>query len=115
MNELITSIFINFAVDGVTIPVKFLHYEGHGEPYIVWMKESMDTGFTADDELVNYVDYYDFTIYSKGNYLRIIEAVKNLLKRHDFLWKVGHSSGDLYDPDTGYYYATLIFSYIKGE
>jgi len=35
MNELIESILADFAVDGVTIPVVFMYYEGHDEPYIV--------------------------------------------------------------------------------
>lgn len=115
MNELITRIFSNFSVDGKSIPVKFLHYEGHGEPYVVWQKESMDRAFTADDALENYVDYYDFSIYSKGNYTKIVDAVKSLLKQNDFLWEVNRSSGDFYDPDSGYYYTTLNFSYLRSE
>ena len=39
MNELITQIFKNFTVNGVSIPVLFLQYQGHGEPYIIWNKE----------------------------------------------------------------------------
>ena len=42
MNELITRIFEDFTVDDVKIPVKFLFYIGHGEPYIVWSQEDAD-------------------------------------------------------------------------
>ena len=30
MNELIETIFTDFTVDGVSVPVKYLYYEGHG-------------------------------------------------------------------------------------
>ena len=38
MNELIESIFTNFTVDGVSVPVKYLYYEGHGEPYVTYQQ-----------------------------------------------------------------------------
>ena len=86
MNELIKNIFTDFEVDGVSIPVKFLYYYGHGEPYVIYQKESLASGLLADDGLQN-----------------------------DFLWEPTRSSGDLYDADTGYYHITLNFSYLRGE
>lgn len=114
MNNIIKAIFENFSVDGVNIPVKFLHYEGHGEPYVIYALESNDYPLDADDRLKNYVEYYDFTIYSKTNYTKIEERLKELLEENDFLWQVNRSSGDLYEPETGYYYKTLNFSYLRG-
>lgn len=67
MNSLIKSIFTNFIVDG--IPVKFLIYHGHGEPYITYNLDSYERSLSADDELENYAENYSFSIYSKGNYL----------------------------------------------
>lgn len=115
MHELITSIFSGFSVNGVEIPVKFLYYLGHGEPYIVWMQESADSSLTGDDTLLGYTDYYDFDIYSKGNFLEIVEAVKELLTAHDFVWQVSRSSADMYETDTGYYHKTLSFAILKSE
>ena len=114
MNNIIKAIFENFSVDGENIPVKFLHYEGHGEPYVIYALESNDSQLDADDKLANYVEYYDFTIYSKKNYTKIEEKLKELLEENDFLWEVDRSSGDLYEPETGYYYKTLNFSYLRG-
>lgn len=115
MYDLITSIFNNFTVDGVLVPVEFLIYKGHANTYIVWTEESMDRSLSGDDKLSNYVDYYDFTVYSKNNYLNVIEKMKKKLNENNFMWQVNRSSGDMYDPDTGYYQKTLNFSYLRSE
>ena len=113
MNSLIETIFANFSVDDVSIPVKFLFYEGHGEPYIVYMQQDADGSFSGDDGLLGYVDYYDFDVYSKGNYLSIVESVKTLLTQNGFVWQPSRSSEDMYDTDTGYYHKTLNFAILR--
>ena len=113
MNSLIESIFANFSVNGVSIPVKFLFYEGHGEPYIVYIQQDADGSFSGDDGLLGYVDYYDFDVYSKGNYLSIVESVKQLLVQNGFVWQPSRSSEDMYDVDTGYYHKTLNFAILR--
>ena len=115
MNELIESIFQNFTVDGVEIPVSFMFYEGHGEPYVVYMEQDADGSISGDDELLAYVDYYDFDVYSKGNFLNVIESVKALLKANDFVFQPSRSSRDMFEPDTGYYHKTLNFAIFKEE
>lgn len=115
MNELIESIFSNFTVDGVEIPVSFMFYEGHGEPYIVYMEQDADGSLSGDDELLGYVDYYDFDVYATGNYLNIIESLKTILKANNFVWQPSRSSHDFYDKDTGYYHKTLNFAILKEE
>lgn len=115
MNELIKSIFTNFAVDGVSIPVKFLFYQGHGEPYVTYSEVDVDGSFSGDDDILGYVIYYDFDIYSKGNYNKIIESIKSILKANGFVWQPSKSSADLYDVDTGYYHKTLCFAIPKEE
>ena len=113
MNELIELIMSDFEVDGRKIPVSFMFYEGHGEPYIVYMEQDADKSLSADDQLISYVDYYDFDVYSKGNYLAIIDELKRTLKNHGFIWQPSRSSMDMYEPDTGYYHKTLNFAYLK--
>lgn len=115
MNELIESIFSNFVVDGVEIPVSFLYYEGHGEPYITYMQQDADGSLTGDDELLGYVDYYDFDVYSKGNYSKVIDEMKKILKQNGFVWQVSRSSMDMFETDTGYYHKTLNFAIYKQE
>lgn len=115
MNELIETIFRDFEVDGVSIPVKFMFYQGHGEPYVVYMQEDADNSLSGDDELIGYVDYYDFDVYSKGNYFPIIERVKEILKENGFVWQPSRSSSDMYETDTGYYHKTLNFAILREE
>lgn len=115
MNELIESILSNFTVDGVEIPVSFLRYEGHGEPYITYMQQDADGSLSGDDNLIGYVDYYDFDVYSKGNFLNIIESLKDILKENGFVWQPSRTSQDFFETDTGYYHKTLNFAIFKEE
>lgn len=113
MNELIETIFNNFEVDNVKIPVKFMYYEGHGEPYVVYMQQDADNSLSGDDDLIGYADYYDFDVYSKGNFLSIIEQIKSLLKENGFVWQPSRTSADFYEVETGYYHKTLNFAILK--
>lgn len=115
MNELIESLFNNFTVGGVAIPVTFLFYQGHGEPYITYQQMDADAVLRGDDELLGYADYYDFDVYSKGNYLEIIKQVKTILEENGFMWQPSRSSADMYEPDTGYYHKTLNFAILREE
>ena len=115
MNELIEQIFANFTVDGVEIPVSFMFYEGHGEPYVTYMQQDADGSLSGDDELIGYVDYYDFDVYSKGNFFKIIESIKEKLKENKFVWQPSRTSMDMYEVDTGYYHKTLNFAYLREE
>ena len=67
MNNLIEKTLSGFTVNGKKIPVKFLRYNGRSETYITYMMTDADSVLHGDDELLNYVEYYDFDIYSKGN------------------------------------------------
>ena len=137
MNELIQSIFQNFTVDGKEIPVAFLQYNGHETTYVTYMEMTIDNSLSGDDDLIGYVDYYDFDeimedsrrrfctyytyynkyydfdIYSKGNYTKIIEKIKQLMKDNDFVWQPSRTSHDMYEVDTGYYHKTLCFATYK--
>lgn len=115
MNELIQTIFRDFEVDGVSIPVKFMYYKGHGEPYVTYMNQDKDNSLSGDDDLIGYVDYYDFDVYSKTNYFQIIERVKQLLKENGFVWQPSRTSIDFYETDTGYYHKTLNFAFLREE
>lgn len=115
MNELIEEIFADFAVGGVSIPVSFLRYEGHGEPYVTYQQVDADNSLSGDDDLIGYADYYDFDVYSKGNYMQIIESVKAILKANGFVWQLSRSSGDMFETETGYYHKTLNFAILREE
>ena len=92
MNSLIETIFQNFIVDDKKIPVSFMRYNGKKTTYITYMYYDSDNSFSGDDELLGWVDYYDFDIYSKGNYLNIIESVKSIMKQNGFMYQPSRSS-----------------------
>lgn len=115
MNSIIKTAYENFTVDGVSIPVSFLRYQGHGEPYVIYQQTDIDGSLSGDDDLIGYVDYYDFDVYSKGNYTKIIERIKEINKTLGFVWQPSRSSGDMFEDDTGYYHKTLSFAIYKEE
>ena len=115
MNELIERILAGFTVDKVVIPVSYMFYKGHGEPYVVYMQQDADGSLTADDELQGYVDYYDFDVYAQGNYFPIVAELKRILTENGFVWQPSRSSMDMFEVDTGYYHKTLNFAYLRSE
>lgn len=105
MNELIEQIFNNFIV-----PVSFLRYDGNATAFVTYQQIDIDNMLCGDDTLLAYVDYYDFDIYSKGNFFPIVEGVKTILTDNGFTWIPSRDSRDLYEDDTGYYHKTLCFA-----
>lgn len=109
MNSLIEKIFADFKVDGVDIPVEFLRHNGSETTYITYQNINIDGTLSGDDEIIGYFDYYDFDIYSKGNYFKIVKEVKRILKEAGFMWQPSMSSEDMFEDDTGYFHKTLCF------
>lgn len=109
-NSEIETIFNGFKVNNVTIPVEYLFYEGHNEPYIVYSQIDTANSYGADDEIAGAAAYYDFDIYSKTNYVAIANAVKEKLRLAGWTWQPNRDSRDLYDTDTGYYHKTYCFA-----
>lgn len=110
MNEIIQAAFNGFKVNNVEIPVKYLHYKGHGEPYVTYTATYNAGVFSADDQVRNFATYYDFDIYSKGNYYAIAEAIINIMQDNGFSYIPSQDSPEMYEPDTGYYHKTLCFA-----
>lgn len=112
MNELIEKIFADSS-----FPVAFMHYEGHGEPYVIYQETDKADSYAADDGIEGYVSYFDFDFYSKGNYKAIIAEVKTKLEENGFVWQPSRDSRDMYETDTGYYHKTVCFAALrqKGE
>lgn len=110
MNDEILNVFKDFEVDGVQIPVALIKYDGHGEPYVVFSREDDANTLSADDALQAWVTYYDFDIYSKSNYLSIVQAVRDRLEEAGWTWQPSRSNFDNFEQETGYYHVTLNFA-----
>lgn len=115
MNEVIVSLFRDFTVEGEAVPVRLLHYEGHGEPYVTFQLVGTEGALYGDDRLLETVAYYDFDVYKKGDYTAILSALRAALEGAGFTWQPDRSSGDLYEPETGYYHRTMQFAIDKKE
>ena len=112
MNKTIEKILKNFKVGNKKIPVSFLKYDGSSDSYITYMETDKGDVLNGDDEILGYVDYYDFDVYSKGNYLDIIKKLKEIMKANNFRWEPEMDSTDMYENDTGFYHKTICFSYL---
>ena len=105
MNELIEQLFSEFIV-----PVAFLYYDGNSPDYITYQQTDSDNVLAGDNKLLNYVDYYDFDIYSRGNYYNIVDRVQEILTGAGFTWQPSRSSGDMYEHETKLFHKTLCFA-----
>ena len=110
MNELIEEIFANFAVGGVAVPVSFLRYDGKSTTYVVYQQTDKANSLSGDNELIGYIDYYDFHVYSTGNYFPVVEKIKEKMLENGFTWQPSRDSGDMYENDTEYYHKTVCFA-----
>lgn len=110
MNAEIESIFDGFTVDDVAIPVSFVFYDGEDDTWIVYSNVDNYNSYSGDDELLGYVTYYDFEIYSKSNFSKVMQAVKAILIENGWSFVPEYSSRDNYDRDTKVYSKTLCFA-----
>lgn len=121
MNELIERIFQDFEVNGITVPVSFLVYEGEQTTYVTYQVVDAENAYHGDDALTGYIERYDFDVYAHkngqfgGNYKGICESIKALLTEHGFLWEPELSSADTFEPETGYYHKALNFAIYRQE
>ena len=106
--ELMKSIFLNFTVDGRTIPVEFITYKGNSKTYVTYTFIDDDPTLFGDDKEVGSVAYVDIDIFSESNYLAIERKIKEIMENNNFI-RSG-SSPDMYEEDTGLYHKTLEFS-----
>lgn len=114
MNAEIVKLFEGFTVNGKEVPVRFMEYEGHGEPYVIFCREYDDSSYAGDDSILGYVTYYDFDVYAKGNFNELVKAVKKTMTDAGWTWQVSRSSSDMYESDTGYFHVTLSFAKERG-
>lgn len=108
MNDVIECAFKNFRV-----PVNFLYYDGKETTYIIYQLAWSGNIYDSDGKISWYVDYYDFDIYSKSDYTELAQDVRTIMIGKGFTWLPDKSSGDMYEPDTGFFHKTLCFSCLR--
>ena len=89
------------------VPVAFCFYTGEAKTYVTYMELDKDNVLAGDDEILGCVQYYDFDVYSKGNYLGVISKLIDLLTAAGWTYQPSRDSPDMYERDTGYYHKTI--------
>ena len=107
MNEEIKTIFSNFTVDNEQIDVAHIKYKGHNKKYVTWTLLPEEPALSYDDEIQYSTVMVDIDIYSDGNYLNIMEEIKNKMKESEWIWD--EDSEEMYEDDTGLYHRTITF------
>lgn len=108
MNKELKQIFGDaLIVNGKTVPVAHLRYKGNEKTFVVWSITGIRGELYADDAVECSAVSVDVDVYSSGNYVEIVEAIKRLMSNADWIWV--EDSAEMYEDDTALYHKTLSF------
>lgn len=108
MNEELKTIFGDGIVVGTeTVPAAHLKYTGDTKTYVVWTITGETPSLVGDDEAICETVSVDVDVYSDGNYIKIVDAVKKLMKNNCYIWV--EDSVEMYEDDTELYHKTISF------
>ena len=93
--------------NGLSVPVAYMFYEGNADAYVTYMQLDKANVEAGDDSILGCVQYYDFDVYSKGNYLQIITDIITKLTAKGWLYQPSRDSADMYERDTKYFHKTI--------
>lgn len=89
------------------VPVSFMFYEGSENEYVTYMQLDKAGTLAGDDNILGCVQYYDFDVYSKGNYLNTIKKLIELLTAAGWTYQPSRDSPDMYERDTKFFHKTI--------
>lgn len=108
MNEELKNIFGESISVGVReIPTAHLKYKGKADTFVVWTITGSKPALSGCDEQLYGIGMVDVDIYSKGNYLSVLNEVKKIMKINGWLWT--EDSVEMYEDDTELYHITASF------
>lgn len=107
INSILEKAFKNYK-----LPIAFQHYDGKANQFLTYYTYSTVFENAVDDEFTNEIKYGTLNIYSKKNYIEIIEDVKKILKENGFT--VTDLGIEDYEKDTGFYHIPVNFYYEGG-
>ena len=108
MNEELKSIFGDaITVSGKDVPTAHLRYKGKETTFVTWTITGNEPALSGNDEQIYSIGTVDVDVYSKGNYLSVLNEVKRLMKINEWLWT--GDSVEMYEDDTGLYHITASF------
>lgn len=104
-NTEIESLFADYDV-----PVSWIYYDGDEDTYITYQQTDKGSPYSAEDGLRGYVLYYDFDVFSKGNYFDIIDDIITIMTDAGWVYQPGDDGPDLFEKDTGMFHKTISFA-----
>ncbi len=96
------------------VPYSYMFYEGAETTYITYMQQSKDDALAGDDKVIGFVMYYDFDVYSKGDYTGIVSSLIELFENSGWTYQPSRESPDLYERDTKYFHKTICLAKERG-
>ncbi len=102
LNTEIESLLANLGV-----PIAYMFYEGNADTYITYMQIDKDEVLAGDNDILGCVQFYDFDVYSKGNYLQVIDDLIEALTDGGWTYQPSRDSVDMYERDTKYFHKTI--------
>jgi len=108
MNEELKRIFGDaITVGNKPISTAHLRYKGKDTTFVTWTITSDEPVLSGNDEQLYSIVAVDVDVYSKGNYLSVLNEVKKLMKINEWVWT--GDSVEMFEDDTGLYHITASF------
>lgn len=107
MNKLIID-----TLSPIGVPVTFQNYAGKETTYITFFTYLEQGEEFADDEEIVTGHYIQVDVWSKGNYMEVVNEVKERMKQAGFRRR---SEYELYEKDTKIFHKVLRFVYEEEE
>lgn len=101
---------IETALSEFGVPVSFHRHSGSADTYITYFEYNQNAALNADDEEQNTNYYVQVDVWSKGNYLTLVEQVKNKLRSLNY---IRTSESGFYEEDTKMYHKAIRFRKMK--
>lgn len=113
INPKIEEMFSNFEVGEKLIPIAYYQYFGTENTYLTYYTWNERPELFFDDDYDAEVCYGTIDVWSKGNFKKIVEDVKQKLKENGFIWT--DNGAEMYEPDTGYFHVSVNFYKLNEE
>lgn len=113
MNAEIKAILETIQINGATVPVALMYYDGEADTFMVYSSTAERVGLSGDDEPLGLVEAWDVDVYSTKNYLALAKAVKKAMIAAG--WVYNGSGSDTYDESTKMFHRLLEFEIETNE
>ena len=105
---------IETLLTALQVPYAYMFYEGNADTYITYMQQSKDDALAGDDKVIGFVMYYDFDVYSKGDYTGIVDSLIEAFENAGWTYQPSRESPDFYERDTKIFHKTICLAKERG-